>query len=78
MARVTTPKDFAKMLLHPGGAVYALQNDIMASAFFRPRLRSKAVKNLYLTGASTHFGGGVPPTIGSGIAASKLITKDFG
>ena len=78
MARVTTPKDFAKMLLHPGGAVYALQNDIMASAFFRPRLRSRAVKNLYLTGASTHFGGGVPPTIGSGIAASKLITRDFG
>jgi phytoene desaturase len=78
MARVSTPKDFARLLLHPGGAVYALQNDIMASAFFRPRLRSKAVKGLYLTGASTHFGGGVPPTIGSGIAAGSLMLEDFG
>ena len=78
VAKVTTPKDFEKMLLHPGGAVYALQNDIMASAFFRPRLRSKAVKGLYLTGASTHFGGGVPPTIGSGIAAGNIMLEDFG
>ena len=77
VAKVNTPKDFERMLLHPCGAVYALQNDIMASAFFRPRLRSKAVPGLYLTGASTHFGGGVPPTIGSGIAAADLILQDL-
>ena len=61
VVKLNTPKDFARMYLHPGGAVYALQNDIMASTFFRPRLRSKAVQGLYLSGASTHFGGGVPP-----------------
>ena len=77
VAKVNTPKDFANMYLHPGGAVYALSNDITNSAFFRPRLRSKAVPGLYLTGASTHFGGGVPPTIGSGIAASKCILEDM-
>jgi len=77
VAKVNTPRDFERMYLHPGGAVYALQNDIMASAFFRPRLRSKAVPGLYLAGASTHFGGGVPPTIGSGIAASCCILEDF-
>jgi phytoene desaturase len=76
VAKVNTPRDFERMYLHPGGAVYALSNDIMNSAFFRPRLRSGAVKDLYLTGASTHFGGGVPPTIGSGIAASKCILED--
>lgn len=76
VARLNTPYDFERMYLHPCGAVYALQNDIAASAFFRPRLRSRAVPGLYLTGASTHFGGGVPPTIGSGIAASKLILED--
>jgi phytoene dehydrogenase-like protein len=58
------PKDFARMYLHPSGAVYALH--IIASTFFRPHLRSKAVPGLYLTSASTHFGGGVPPTIGPG------------
>jgi len=77
VAKVNTPLDFERMYLHPRGAVYALQNDIMASAFFRPRLRSKALKGLYLTGASTHFGGGVPPTIGSGLAASKCILEDM-
>jgi phytoene desaturase len=77
VARLSTPMDFERMLLHPKGAVYALQNDIMASAFFRPRLRSRAVKGLYLTGASTHFGGGVPPAVGSGIAASSLILEDY-
>ncbi len=76
-AKVSTPKDFEKALLHPRGAVYGLQNDIVATAFFRPRMRSRAVKNLYLTGASTHFGGGVAPTIGSGIAASGLILEDL-
>lgn len=77
VARVTTPKDFAETFLHPCGAVYALSNDITNSAFFRPRLRSRAVPGLYLTGASTHFGGGVPPTVGSGIAASKCILEDL-
>ena len=78
VAKVNTPKDFAKMLLHPGGAVYGLCNDITCSAAFRPRVRSKAVKNLYLSGASTHLGGGVPPTIGSGVVAGDFILKDFG
>ncbi|MBU1671410.1 MAG: NAD(P)/FAD-dependent oxidoreductase [Actinobacteria bacterium] len=78
VAKVNTPSDFERMYLHPRGAVYALQNDITASAFFRPRLRSRAIKGLYLTGASTHFGGGVPPTIGSGIAASGLVLEDAG
>jgi phytoene desaturase len=77
VAKLSTPMDFERMLLHPKGAVYALQNDIMASAFFRPRLRSRALKGLYLTGASTHFGGGVPPALGSGIAASSLILEDL-
>jgi len=78
VARLSTPMDFERQLLHPRGAVYGLQNDIMATAFFRPRMRSRVVKGLYLTGASTHFGGGVPPTLGSGIAASGLILKDIG
>jgi phytoene desaturase len=77
VAKVNTPKDFARMLLHPSGAVYGLCNDITCSAAFRPRVRSKAVKNLYLSGASTHLGGGVPPTIGSGVVAGDMILQDF-
>jgi phytoene dehydrogenase-like protein len=78
VAKVNTPKDFEKMLRHPRGAVYGLQSDITCSAAFRPGSRSRAVKGLYLTGASTHLGGGIAPTIGSGMVAGDLIGKDFG
>ena len=44
---------------------------------FRPSMRSRVFKGLYLAGASTHFGGGVPTTIGSGMAVSGIIEKDF-
>ncbi len=77
VARVNTPKDFERMLRHPRGAVYGLQNDVTCSAAFRPGARSRAVKGLYLTGASTHLGGGVAPTIGSGMVAGELMRKDF-
>ncbi|MEW6554413.1 MAG: NAD(P)/FAD-dependent oxidoreductase [Actinomycetota bacterium] len=76
-ARVNTPKDFERMLRHPRGAVYGLQSDVTCSAAFRPGTRSRAVKGLYLTGASTHLGGGIAPTIGSGVVAGDLIEKDF-
>ena len=77
VAKVNTPKDFAKMLRHPRGAVYGLCNDITCSAAFRPSGRSRAVKGLYLTGASTHLGGGIAPTVGSGAVAGDFILKDF-
>jgi phytoene desaturase len=77
VAKVNTPKDFARMLRHPRGAVYGLCNDITCSAAFRPSGRSRAVKGLYLTGASTHLGGGIAPTVGSGVVAADFILKDF-
>lgn len=78
VARVNTPRDFERMLLHPRGAVYGLQSDITCSAAFRPSTRSRAVKGLYLAGASTHLGGGLAPTIGSGMVAGDFIQEDFG
>lgn len=78
MAEVNSPKDFERMLLHPRGAVYGLQNDLAATAMFRPRMRSSVVDGLYLAGASTHFGGGVPTTVGSGVAVAEVIEKDHG
>lgn len=78
VAQVNTPKDFERMLLHPSGAVYGLQSDITCSAAFRPSARSRVLKGLYLTGASTHLGGGVAPTIGSGMVAGDFILRDFG
>ncbi|NPV60784.1 MAG: NAD(P)/FAD-dependent oxidoreductase [Actinobacteria bacterium] len=78
VAKVNTPKDFERLLLHPRGAVYGLQSDITCTAAFRPSARSRVLRGLYLTGASTHLGGGVAPTIGSGMVAGDFIIKDFG
>ncbi len=72
---LASPLDFERRLLHPEGAIYAVQQDITAQAVFRPNARSRAVKGLYLAGASTHPGGGVPTTIGSGIIAADLIDR---
>lgn len=75
VAEVITPLDYERRLLHPGGAIYGLQQDLAAQIVFRPRSKSKSVEGLYLAGASTHPGGGVPTTIGSGIVAADLVEK---
>ncbi len=71
----STPLDFENKLLLPGGSIYGLQMDIPAQACFRPSSKSKSIKNLYLTGSSTHPGGGVPSVVASGIIAAELIDK---
>ena len=75
--KLSTPVDFERRLLSPEGAVYALQNDIPSTMIFRPANRSKSIEGLYLTGASTHPGGGVVMTIASGGISADLIEKDL-
>ena len=71
----STPLDFERRLLNPGGAFYCFQQDLSAQTVFRPAAKSKSIKGLYLTGASTHPGGGVPSTMASGVVAANLIDR---
>lgn len=71
----STPLDYERHLRLPQGAIYALQQDLSAQAIFRPAARSKNIRGLYLAGASTHPGGGVPSTIASGMIAASLIER---
>jgi phytoene dehydrogenase-like protein len=73
---MATPKDLERMLLHPGGAGYGIQTDISHMAVFRPANRSKCIRNLYLAGASTHPGGGVPAVVAGGIITGGLVVRD--
>jgi phytoene desaturase len=73
VAEISTPLDYERRLLHPGGAIYGLQQETTASLVFRPSARSKSISGLYLAGASTHPGGGVPSCVASGIIAADLI-----
>jgi diapolycopene oxygenase len=75
---VSTPLDFERRLLHPQGGIYGLFSDLTSLAMFRMNNRSRAIKNLYLTGASTHFGGGVPTAVASGVVTADYIIKDNG
>ncbi len=74
----STPLDFERRLLSPQGSIYGLFSDMTSLALFRPHARSRAIRNLYLTGSSTHLGGGVPTTIASGIITSGYILRDRG
>ena len=75
VAEINTPLDYERRLLHPEGAIYGLSEETTASLMFRPSAKSKSIKGLYLSGASTHPGGGVPAVCASGIIAADLVQK---
>jgi len=58
------------------GNAYGLANTLLQTAFLRPKLKSKKVKNLFFTGQLTVPGPGVPPALISGKLVSELIQKN--
>ena len=60
------------------GNAYGLANTLLQTAFLKPKMKSKKVKNLYYTGQLTVPGPGVPPALISGEIVAKLIMKDSG
>ena len=68
-------KDFVNDYNSYKGNAYGMANTLSQTAFLRPKLKSKKVKNLYFTGQLTVPGPGVPPALISGKLVSELITK---
>ncbi len=62
------------------GNAYGLANTLSQTAFFKPAMKSKQIKNLLFTGQLTVPGPGVPPSLISGQVAAqeaeKLLTKE--
>lgn len=69
-------KDFIERYNSYKGNAYGMANILTQTAFLRPNLRSKKVKDLYFTGQLTVPGPGVPPSLISGKLVSELIIKD--
>lgn len=67
--------DFIKEYNSYKGNAYGMANTLMQTAFLRPKLMSKKVKNLYFTGQLTVPGPGVPPALISGKLVADLIQK---
>ncbi|WET01455.1 oleate hydratase [Flavobacterium sp. YJ01] len=59
------------------GNAYGMANTLLQTAFLRPKLKSKKVKNLFFTGQLTVPGPGVPPALISGKLAAELIQKSL-
>jgi len=58
------------------GNAYGMANTLLQTAFLRPKLKSKKVKNLFFSGQLTVPGPGVPPALISGKLVSELIEKN--
>ena len=68
-------KDFKSKYNSYKGNAYGMAMTLFQTAFLRPKLKSKKVKNLYFTGQLTVPGPGVPPSLISGKLTSELIQK---
>ena len=72
-SRVTTPQEFKDRLWSLKGAGFGLEPLLLQSAWFRPHNRSVDVQGLFVVGASTHPGAGVPGVLRSAKALETVV-----
>lgn len=75
--RIFTPDDFRDELYAYQGSAFSLEPVLQQSAWFRPHNRDAQLSNVYLVGAGTHPGAGVPGVIGSAKATAGLMIEDL-
>jgi phytoene desaturase len=72
-SRLMTPLDFQDRLSSFRGAAFGLEPILTQSAWFRPHNRSEDIERLYLVGAGTHPGAGVPGVLSSARVLDKVV-----
>lgn len=72
-SRMLTPLDFQDRLNSYQGAAFGLEPLLQQSAWFRPHNRSEDVKRLYLVGAGTHPGAGLPGVLSSARVLDRVV-----
>ena len=72
-SRIATPQDFHDRLLSFRGAAFAMEPVLTQSAWFRPHNRSEDVRHLYLVGAGTHPGAGLPGVLSSARILDSIV-----
>ena len=72
-SHVMTPQHFHDDLLSYKGAAFGLEPVLLQSAWFRPHNRSEDIENLYMVGASTHPGAGMPGVLMSAKALQTVV-----
>jgi phytoene desaturase len=72
-SRILTPQDFQDRLLSYRGAAFGLEPVFTQSAWFRPHNRSEELDRLYLVGAGTHPGAGLPGVLSSARVLDSVV-----
>jgi phytoene desaturase len=72
-SRVMTPLDFSRRLSSVRGAAFGLEPVLRQSAWFRPHNRSEDIERLFLVGAGTHPGAGLPGVLSSARVLDSVV-----
>ena len=72
-SKVTTPQDFQDRLWSYKGAGFGLEPILTQSAWFRPHNRSEDVQGLFMVGASSQPGAGVPSVLMSAKMLQEVV-----
>jgi phytoene desaturase len=75
--RIFTPNEFVSELGAFHGSAFSVAPKLTQSAFFRPHNRDRRIPGLYIVGAGTHPGAGVPGVINSAKATARTIFEDL-
>jgi phytoene desaturase len=68
-----TPLDFSQRLSSVRGAAFGLEPVLRQSAWFRPHNRSEEIERLFLVGAGTHPGAGLPGVLSSARVLDSVV-----
>ncbi|GAB4184227.1 MAG: phytoene desaturase [Calditrichia bacterium] len=74
---IYTPAEFSADRNSFLGSAWGVEPKFTQTAVFRPHNRSEDIRNLYLVGASTHPGAGIPGVLLTAEVAEKVVTEDF-
>lgn len=72
-----TPQDFVSELSAFNGSAFSVAPKLTQSAWFRPHNRDPKIPGLYIVGAGTHPGAGLPGVINSAKATVSVILSDM-
>ncbi len=72
-SHMLTPLDFRERLFSVKGAAFGLEPVLTQTAWFRPHNKSEEVDGLFIVGAGTHPGAGLPGVISSAKVLDEVV-----
>jgi phytoene desaturase len=72
-SRVLTPQIFQDRLSSFRGAAFGMEPTLRQSAYFRPHNKSEDIDRLFIVGAGTHPGAGMPGVLSSARVLDTVV-----